>query len=54
MGDTGLWVWSPRSSVSDVTPVQAVTLALWVAQLDKIYRKPLRRRQGAERRAVVI
>src|SRR5690625_1519086 len=54
LGDTGLWVWSPRSSVSDVTPVQAVTLALWVAQLDRIYRKPLRRREGTQRRAVVV
>ena len=54
LGDTGLWVWSRSSAVSDITPIQATTLALWVAQLDKIYKKPLRRREGSQRRAVVL
>ena len=35
--------------------VQSATLALWVARLDKIFKKPLRRREGSTgRRAVVI
>jgi len=42
LGDTGLWVWSRSTAAADITPVQAVTLALWVAQLDKVYRAPLR------------
>lgn len=55
LGDTGMWVWSRKSAAADITPVQAATLALWVAQLDKIWKKPLRRRQGDnERRAVVL
>jgi len=54
LGKTGLWVWSPASAASDITPTQAVTLALWVAGLDKIFKKPLRRREGTQRRAVVV
>lgn len=55
LADTGLWVWHRASAAVDITPVQAVTLALWVAQLDKIWKKPLRRRNGdSQRRAVVI
>lgn len=42
LGDTGMWVWSRSTAAADITPVQAVTLALWVAQLDKVYRAPLR------------
>jgi hypothetical protein len=54
LGDTGLWVWSRSSAAVDITPVQAVTLALWVARLEKIRRKPLPQRDGASRRRVVI
>ena len=32
LGDTGMWVWSRRSATSDITPIQAVTLALHGAQ----------------------
>jgi hypothetical protein len=55
LGDTGLWVWHRSSAAADITPVQAVTLALWVARLDKIWKKPLRRREDTtSRRAVVL
>lgn len=54
LGDTGMWVWSRKTATSDVTPIQAVTLALWVAQLEKIYKRPLRQRGTSERRAVVL
>lgn len=54
LGDTGMWVWSRKTEQSDVTPIQAVTLALWVAQLEKIYKRPLRQRGATERRAVVL
>lgn len=55
LGDTGLWVWSRSSAAVDITPVQAVTLALWVARLEKIHRRPLRRREPSTgRRAVVL
>lgn len=56
LGDTGLWVWHRSSAAVDITPVQAATLALWVARLDRIYNRPLRqRRQGSSgRRAVIL
>jgi len=54
LGDTGLWVWHRASATVDITPVQAAALALWVAQMDEIWRKPLRRREGTQRRAVVL
>ena len=53
LGDTGMWVWSRATSTSDITAIQAATLALWAAQLDDIYRPPTRRKTG-ERRAVVM
>jgi hypothetical protein len=54
LGDTGLWVWHRSSAAADITPVQAVTLALWVARLDKIFKKPLRRREGSGGRQGVV
>lgn len=42
LGDTGMWVWSRKSAAADITPVQAGTLALWVAQLEDIWKAPLR------------
>ena len=51
LGDTGMWVWHRASTASDITPIQAATLALWAAQLETIYRKPLRRR---DRGAVTV
>lgn len=57
LGDTGLWVWNRRGAESDITPIQAGTLALHGAQADKAIR-PLRQsgrtgRGRAGRRVVV-
>jgi hypothetical protein len=51
LGDTGMWVWSRKSSLSDITPIQAGTLALAGAQNLSV-RKPAR--SGTGRRAVVL
>lgn len=55
LGDTGMWVWSRKTAESDITPVQAGTLALIGAQQTKVRRPG---RAGAERtgrrRAVVL
>lgn len=32
LGDTGMWVWSRKAAESDITPIQALTLALIGAQ----------------------
>lgn len=45
LGDTGMWVWSRASSTSDITPLQAVTLALWGAQSESVI-KPQRAKSG--------
>lgn len=45
LGDTGMWVWSRKLAESDITPIQAGTLALIGAQLAKV-RKPIRSRGG--------
>jgi hypothetical protein len=53
LGDTGMWVWSRKLADSDITPVQAATLALIGAQAEK----PARARPAGERRsrrAVVV
>lgn len=53
--DSGMWVWSRKSAAVDITPVQAITLALIGAQADQIKRKPFRRvKDASERRAVVL
>lgn len=41
LGDTGMWVWSRKSAESDITPIQAGTLALIGAQNTKV-RMPTR------------
>lgn len=38
LGDTGMWVWSRRSATSDITPIQAASLALHGAQTSKTTR----------------
>lgn len=38
LGDTGMWVWKRRAEESDITPVQAATLALLGAQSDAVRR----------------
>ncbi|MEV0267711.1 hypothetical protein AB0H43_02965 [Hamadaea sp. NPDC050747] len=51
LGDTGMWVWSRKTAESDITPIQAGTLALIGAQATKV-RKPIRARGGG--RVVVL
>ncbi|MEU7609541.1 hypothetical protein [Micromonospora sp. NPDC049204] len=56
LGDTGMWVWSRKTAESDITPIQAGTLALIGAQNTRV-RKPHRSgvgRSGGNRRAVVL
>lgn len=38
LGDTGMWTWHRRAATSDITPIQAVTLALRGAQATKLIR----------------
>jgi len=47
----GAWAWNRKDAASDITPLVAVTLALWGAQNDNAVR-PTRRQ--AERTAVVL
>mgnify|MGYP007098892019 FL=1 len=42
LGDTGMWVWSRKTAESDITPIQAATLALIGAQMGRP-RKPARK-----------
>jgi hypothetical protein len=56
LGDTGMWVWSRKTAESDITPIQAGTLALIGAQNTRV-KKPHRARagrSGSNRRAVVL
>lgn len=46
------WAWNRKDATSDITPVVAVTLALWGAQKDNVER-PTRRR-STDRTAVVL
>lgn len=52
LGDTGMWVFSRASAASDITPIQAATLALHGAQAAKP-KKPQKRSTG-RREAVVL
>ena len=51
LGDTGMWVWSRRSATSDITPIQAASLALHGAQTSKTTRP---QRRAGRREAVVL
>lgn len=51
LGDTGMWVWSRKLAESDITPIQAGTLALIGAQNSNV-KKPTT--QGGGRRVVVF
>lgn len=51
LGDTGMWVWSRKSAESDITPIQAATLALIGAQNTSV-KAPVRR--GGGRRVVTF
>ena len=56
LGDTGMWVWSRKTAESDITPIQASTLALIGAQMARP-RRPYRAgagRSSGGRRAVVL
>jgi hypothetical protein len=45
------WAWNRKDATSDITPVVAMTLALWGAQKDNVER-PTRR--SGSRTAVVL
>jgi hypothetical protein len=45
LGDTGMWVWSRKTAESDITPIQAATLALIGAQNSKV-KRPTRKPGG--------
>jgi phage terminase large subunit-like protein len=45
LGDTGMWVWSRKAAESDITPIQAGTLALIGAQNTNV-RKPAKKAGG--------
>lgn len=40
IGDTGTWVFSRKSTTSDITPIQSATYALWGAQNPDKLKKP--------------
>lgn len=46
LGDTGMWVWSRKTAESDITPIQAATLALIGAQATKAPRPTSSRTGG--------
>lgn len=47
LGDTGMWVWNRKMSESDITPIQAATLALIGAQAEAHdVKKPTRTGRG--------
>jgi hypothetical protein len=48
LGDTGMWVWSRKTAESDITPIQAATLALIGAQATKAPR-PTPSRSGGRK-----
>lgn len=53
LGDTGMWVWSRKAAESDITPIQAATLALIGARAEvQNVRKPTRTGRG--RRVVTM
>ncbi len=45
LGDTGMWVWSRKTAESDITPIQAGTLALIGARSENV-KKPSRTGRG--------
>jgi hypothetical protein len=47
LGDTGMWVWSRKTATSDITPIQAATLALIGSRAQpQNVRKPARTGRG--------
>lgn len=51
LGDTGMWVWSRKTAESDITQIQAGTLALIGAQAERVRRPASGRNSG--RRVIV-
>jgi len=54
LGDTGMWVFSRKTATSDITPIQAATLALFGAQQSKAKRPGGRRTGGPSGRVAVV
>lgn len=52
LGDTGRWVFSRKSTTSDITPIQSAALALWGAQNSSSQVKRPLSRQGKGRKVV--
>lgn len=52
LGDTGMWVFSRKTAVADITSVQAAALGLWLAQNGKASSRAGRSSSG--RQAVVL
>lgn len=50
LGDTGLWAWSRKTSITDITPIEAATLAVWGCTNIRV-KMPQKRSNG--RRVVV-
>lgn len=48
LGDTGMWVWSRKAADSDITPIQAGTLALIGAQSENV-KQPTWKRSGGRK-----
>lgn len=48
---SGGWAWNRKDAASDITPIVAMTLALWGAQNDNVARP---RRRSSERTAIVL
>lgn len=46
LGTEGMWAWSRKSSVSDITPIVAATLALWGSQTLTVNRPTVTRKGG--------
>ncbi len=48
----GAWAWNRKDETSEITPIVAVTLALWGAQKDDVERPT--RRTATTRTAVIL
>lgn len=52
LSDTGMWVWNRKTAATDITPIQAATLALMGAQNENVLRP--RRASASSAKAVVM
>jgi hypothetical protein len=46
LGDTGMWVWSRKLATSDITPIQAATLALAGLRTRRSRSRPVAAEEG--------